>query len=239
MYENRSNWAWSQVSPILFGVNSSGTHGSVRQGRGASHVSKWQMCITRIEVFPCQSEASIRFLFLDQACFSTSLLNLMYLSIFVRVAKNLALYPSEKSASGIFIRCALSIMSTIFDWCLPQDAEMADDAHRSKISKLCLFCGKIASSNTSRPRNRYDSSCYTTPHFVTQNLFTRETCIKLENSSLWQFLTKNFHFGITERVNKYSFYKTIWFWRAFSRKIVLRLENMSGSDCALKFLKTA
>ena len=36
--------------PILFGVNSSGTHGSVRQGHGASHVSKWQMCITRIEV---------------------------------------------------------------------------------------------------------------------------------------------------------------------------------------------
>ena len=33
--------------PILFGVNSSGTHGPVLQGRGASHVSKWQMCITR------------------------------------------------------------------------------------------------------------------------------------------------------------------------------------------------
>ena len=43
--------------------------------------------------FPSQSEASIRFLFRDQVCFSTSLLNLMYLSIFVRVAKNLALYP--------------------------------------------------------------------------------------------------------------------------------------------------
>ena len=43
--------------------------------------------------FPSQSEASIRFLFPDQACFSTLLLNLMYLSIFVRVAKNLALYP--------------------------------------------------------------------------------------------------------------------------------------------------
>ena len=42
--------------------------------------------------FPSQSEASIRFLFRDQVCFSTSLLNLMYLSIFVRVAKNLALY---------------------------------------------------------------------------------------------------------------------------------------------------
>ena len=37
--------------------------------------------------FPSQSEASIRFLFRDQVCFSTSLLNLMYLSIFVRVAK--------------------------------------------------------------------------------------------------------------------------------------------------------
>ena len=72
---------------------------------------------------------------------------------------------SEKSASGIFIRNALSIMSAIFDWCLPQGAEMADDAHRSKISKLCRLCGKIASSNTSRPRNGYDSSCYTTPHF--------------------------------------------------------------------------
>ena len=43
--------------------------------------------------FPSQSEASIRLLFRDQVCFSTSLLNLMYLSIFVRVAKNLALYP--------------------------------------------------------------------------------------------------------------------------------------------------
>ena len=43
--------------------------------------------------FPSQSEASIRFLFTDQVCFSTSLLNLMYLSIFVRAAKNLALYP--------------------------------------------------------------------------------------------------------------------------------------------------
>ena len=36
--------------------------------------------------FPSQSEAPIRFLFRDQVCFSTSLLNLMYLSIFVRVA---------------------------------------------------------------------------------------------------------------------------------------------------------
>ena len=43
--------------------------------------------------FPSQSEASIWFLFRDQVCFSTSLLNLMYLSIFVRVAKNLALCP--------------------------------------------------------------------------------------------------------------------------------------------------
>ena len=43
--------------------------------------------------FPSQGEASIRFLFRDQVCFSTSLLNLMYLSIFVRVAKNLALCP--------------------------------------------------------------------------------------------------------------------------------------------------
>ena len=46
---------------------------------------------------------------------------------------------------------------------------------------------------------------------VTQNLFTRETCIKLENPCLWQFLTKNFHFGITGKVKKCSFYKTIWF----------------------------
>ena len=43
---------------------------------------------------------------------------------------------SEKSASGIFIPNALSIMSAIFDWCLPQGAEMADDAYRSKISKV-------------------------------------------------------------------------------------------------------
>ena len=43
--------------------------------------------------FPSQSEASIKFLFRDQVCFSSSLLNLMYVSIFVRVAKNLALYP--------------------------------------------------------------------------------------------------------------------------------------------------
>ena len=80
--------------PILFSVNSSGIHGSVRQGQGASHVSKWQMCITRIEVnFPLKLKRPIRFWFRDQVCFSTSLLNLMYLSIFVRVAKNLALYP--------------------------------------------------------------------------------------------------------------------------------------------------
>ena len=142
---------------------------------------------------------------------------------------------SEKSASGIFIRNALSIMSAIFDWCLPQGAEMADDAHRSKISKLCRLCGKIASSNTSRPRNGYDSSCYTIRTSVTQNLFTRETCIKLENPFLWQFLTKNFHFGITRKLKKCSFYKTIWFWRAVQRKIVLRFENMRGSDCSLKF----
>ena len=31
---------------------------------------------------------------------------------------------------------------------------MADDAHRSKISKLCRLCGKIASSNTSRPKEK-------------------------------------------------------------------------------------
>ena len=43
--------------------------------------------------FPSQSEASIGFLFRDHVSFSTKLLNLMYLSIFVRVAKNLALYP--------------------------------------------------------------------------------------------------------------------------------------------------
>ena len=36
--------------------------------------------------FPSQSEAPIRFLFRDQVCFSTLLLNLMYLSIFMRVA---------------------------------------------------------------------------------------------------------------------------------------------------------
>ena len=44
---------YPRFCPILFGVNSSGTHGSVRQGQGASHVSKWQTCITRMEVnFP-------------------------------------------------------------------------------------------------------------------------------------------------------------------------------------------
>ena len=32
---------------------------------------------------------------------------------------------------------------------------------------------------------------------VTQNIFTRETRIKLETSFLRQFLAKNFHFGIT------------------------------------------
>ena len=46
---------------------------------------------------------------------------------------------------------------------------------------------------------------------VTQNLFTHETCVKLENPFLWQFLTKNFHFGITRKLKKCSFYKTIWF----------------------------
>ena len=85
---------YPRFCPILFGVNSSGTHCSVRQGQGASHVSKWQMCITRIEVnFPLKVKRPIRFWFRDQVCFSTSLLTLMYLSIFVRVAKNLALYP--------------------------------------------------------------------------------------------------------------------------------------------------
>ena len=46
---------------------------------------------------------------------------------------------------------------------------------------------------------------------VTQTLFTRETCIKLENPFLWQFLTKNFHFGIARKLKKCSFYETIWF----------------------------
>ena len=36
---------YPRFCPILFGVNSSGT-----QGQGASHVSKWQMCIKCIEV---------------------------------------------------------------------------------------------------------------------------------------------------------------------------------------------
>ena len=40
---------------------------------------------------------------------------------------------------------------------------------------------------------------------VTQNLFTRKTCIKLENPFLWQFFTKNFHFGITRKLQKCSF----------------------------------
>ena len=124
--------------------------------------------------FPSQSEASIRFLFRNQVCFSTSLLNLMYWSIFLWVAKNLALYPrlmlsiqhvsvvvpiSEKSALGIWIRNVLSIMSAIVDWCLLQGAEMADDAHRSKISKLCRLCGNIASSNTSRPKEKFKEDC--------------------------------------------------------------------------------
>ena len=99
--------------------------------------------------------------------------------------------------------------------------EMADDAHRSKISKLCRLCGKIASSNTFRPRNGYDSSCYTTPHF----------------SNAKFIYTWNFHFGIARKLKKCSFYKTIWFWRAVQRKIVLMLENMRGSDCWLKFQK--
>ena len=46
-------FSYSPFCPILFDVNSSGTHGSVRQGQVASHFSKWQMCITGIEVnFP-------------------------------------------------------------------------------------------------------------------------------------------------------------------------------------------
>ena len=44
---------------------------------------------------------------------------------------------------------------------------------------------------------------------VTQNIFTRETRIKLETSFLCQFLAKNFHFGITGKVKKCSFYKMI------------------------------
>ena len=32
-------------------------------------------------------------------------------------------------------------------------------------------------------------------------------CIKLENPFLWQFLTKNFHFGIAGKVKKCSFIK--------------------------------
>lgn len=43
-------------------------------------------------------------------------------------------------------------MLGIFDSCLPQGAEMADDAHRSKV---CRLCGKIASSNTSRPKEKF------------------------------------------------------------------------------------
>ena len=47
---------------------------------------KWQMCITRIEVnFPLKVNRPSDF------CFEIRYL--MYLSIFVRVAKNLALYP--------------------------------------------------------------------------------------------------------------------------------------------------
>ena len=84
----------SAIWPILFGVNSSGTHGSVRQGHGASHVSKWQMCITRIEVnFLLKVKRPSDFCCEIRYVFSTSLLNLMYLSIFVRGAKNLPLYP--------------------------------------------------------------------------------------------------------------------------------------------------
>ena len=33
---------------------------------------------------------------------------------------------------------------------------MADDVHRSKISKLCRLCGKIASSNTFRPKGKFE-----------------------------------------------------------------------------------
>ena len=74
----------------------------------------------------------------------TSLLNLMYLSIFVRVAKNLALYPRFMLSIQ-----HVSIVVHNLRKSLPQGAEMADDAHRSKILKLCRLCGKIASSNTS------------------------------------------------------------------------------------------
>ena len=146
---------------------------------------------------------------------------------------------SEKSASGILIRNALSIMSAIFDWCLPQGAKMADDAHRSKISKLCSLCGKIASSNTSRPRNRYDSLCYTTPHFSYAKFIYSWNMHWTRKSVSLAILDQKLHFGINRKLKKCSFYKTIRFWRALQRKIVLRLENMRRSDCALKLFKTS
>ena len=114
--------------------------------------------------FPSQSEVSIRFLFRAVSGMFFHFV-VKYIHTYIHFIFLLLCTISEKSASGIFILNALSIMSAIFDWCLPQGAEMADEAHRSKSSKLCRLCGKIASSKTSRPRNRYDSSCYTTPHF--------------------------------------------------------------------------
>ena len=166
--------------------------------------------------FPSQSEASIRFLFRDQVCFSTSLLNLMYLSIFVRVAKNLALYPRFM----LSIQHVSIVVHNLWKKCIRY------------FYSQCAFnnVGHIWFMSSSRCSKRLRTS-------VTQNLFTSETCIQLKNPFLCQFLTKNFHFGITRKLKKFIFYKTIWFWRAVQRKIVLRLENMRGNDRALNFSK--
>ena len=59
---------------------------------------------------------------------------------------------SEKRASGIFIRNALSIRSAIFDRCLSQGAEMADYAHRSL--KFQRYVASVARSRQIAPDQR-------------------------------------------------------------------------------------
>ena len=130
--------------------------------------------------FPSQSEASIRFLVRDEVCFSTSLLNLMYSSIFVRVAKNLALYPRfmlsikhvsivvhnlwKKCIRYFYSQCAFNNVDHVWlmsssrcwdgRWCpWKQNFKVMSPLWQDRAFKY------------PRPRNRYDSSCYTTPQF--------------------------------------------------------------------------
>ena len=61
---------------------------------------------------------------------------------------------------------------------------MGDDAHRSKISKLCAL---VARSRLQIPPDHATDMTLRAIRLrtsVTQNLFTRETCIKLENPFL-------------------------------------------------------